>query len=243
MAETPTTTEPLLPASFLFRYAVPCFRLPEGTGSSNSVLGEAYRLPNFTPLDGGPEGPEFRIGWNEAGLSIWLQVTGKRQLPWCRADRIEDSDGLHVWIDTRDTHNIHRAGKFCHCFVFLPTGGGSRLADPVAEQLWINRARENARPIRPGMIRAEAQKQKDGYALTAQISAAALTGFDPVEHPRLGFTYCIVDREIGLRTFNCGPEFPFRDDPSVWATLELVKEDPGVGRKTKRSYAVRSNAE
>ena len=77
------------------------------------------------------------------------------------------------------------------------------------------------------MIRAETQKQKDGYSLTAHISAAALTGFDPLEHPRLGFTYCIVDREIGLRTFNCGPEFPFRDDPSVWATLELVKEDPG----------------
>ena len=128
MAETLTTTEPLLPASFLFRYAVPCFNLPEGNGSGGSALGEAYRLPNFTPLDGGPEGPEFRIGWNEAGLSIWFQVTGKRQLPWCRDNRIEDSDGLHVWIDTRDTHNIHRAGKFCHYFVFLPTGGGSRLS-------------------------------------------------------------------------------------------------------------------
>jgi hypothetical protein len=214
-------SELLLPASFLFRYSVPCFYLSEANGSSGRALAEAYRLPNFTPLDGGPEGPEVRAGWNESGLTLSLEVTGKRQLPWCRDNRIEDSDGLHIWIDTRDTHNIHRAGRFCHYFVFLPTGGGGRLDEPVAEQVWLNRARENARPVRPGMLRAVSEKRRNGYFLDARIAAAALTGFDPSEHPRLGFTYCVTDREIGLRTFNCGPEFPFRDDPSLWATLEL----------------------
>ncbi|HEV2969497.1 MAG TPA: hypothetical protein VGY55_05855 [Pirellulales bacterium] len=226
-------SEPLLPASFLFRYSVPCLYLPEGTELRDKTIGEAYRLPNFTPLDGGPDGPEVRVGWNESGLAISLHVIGKRQLPWCRDNRIEDSDGLLVWIDTRDTHNIHRAGRFCHYFVFLPSGGGHRLDEPVAEQLWINRARENARPIRPGMLRARTEKRRDGYILQVHIPTAALTGFDPVEHPRLGFTYCIADREIGLRTFNCGPEFPFRDDPSLWATLELVKPESG-GRNAKK---------
>jgi hypothetical protein len=230
-------SEPLLPASFLFRYSVPCFYLPEANGSPGRALGEAYRLPNFTPLDGGPEGPEVRAGWNESGLTLSLEVTGKRQLPWCRDNRIEDSDGLHVWIDTRDTHNIHRAGRFCHYFVFLPTGGGGRLDEPVAEQLWLNRARENARAVRPGMLRAVGEKRRDGYFLEVRIAAAALTGFDPSEHPRLGFTYCVTDREIGLRTFNCGPEFPFRDDPSLWATMELVKQGPS-SRNTKRSRAI-----
>jgi hypothetical protein len=214
--------EALLPGSFLFRYSVPCLYL-EGGAEFGGSGGEIYRLPNFTPLDGGPEGPEVRAGWNEQRLSLWLHVTGKRHLPWCRENRIEESDGLHVWIDTRDTHNIHRASRFCHYFVFLPTGGGHRLDEPVAEQLLINRARENARPIRPGTLRAKSDKRSDGYLLEAHIPADALTGFDPVEHPRLGFNYCITDRELGLRTFNCGPEFPFRDDPSVWATLELVK--------------------
>jgi hypothetical protein len=230
--------EPLLPASFLFRYSVPCRYLPEGNESKGRALSEAYRLPNFTPLDGGPEGPEVRGGWNASGLTFSLEVTGKLQLPWCRDNRIEDSDGLHVWIDTRDTHNIHRAGRFCHYFVFLPTGGGGRLEEPVAEQLWINRARENARAVRPGMLRATSEKRRDGYFLEARIAAAALTGFDPVEHPRLGFTYCIADREIGLRTFNCGPEFPFRDDPSLWATLELAK-DEARDRRSKRAVAAK----
>ena len=99
-----TMSEPLLPASFLFRYSVPCLYLPDGNGSQGGALGEVYRLPNFTPLDGGPEGPEVRAGWNESGLTLSLEITGKRQLPWCRDNRIEDSDGLHIWIDTRDTH-------------------------------------------------------------------------------------------------------------------------------------------
>jgi hypothetical protein len=225
--------QPLLPASFLFRYSVSCRYLPDG-----AELGESYRLPNFTPLDGGPDGPEVRAGWNEAGLSLSIRVTGKRHLPWCRENRIEESDGLHVWIDTRDTHNIHRASRFCHYFVFLPSGGGHRLDAPVAEQLLINRARENARPIRPGMLRAKSEKWADGYVLEAHIPADALTGFDSVEHPRLGFTYCITDRELGLRTFNCGPEFPFRDDPSLWATLELLRASIIESRST-RTRAVR----
>jgi hypothetical protein len=225
-------TESLLPASFIFRYRVPCAYLPSAKGGKGPALTEHYRLPNFTPLDGGPEGPEVRVGWNESGLSIWLEVTGKHQPPWCRENKIEDSDALHVWIDTRDTHNIHRAGRFCHYFVFMPAGGGARLDQPVAEQLWINRARENARTVRPGMLQVRSEKRRDGYRLESRIAAAALTGYDPAEHPRFGFTYCVTDREIGLRTFNCGPEFPFRDDPSLWATLELI--EPTVNGKTTK---------
>ncbi len=218
--------EPLLPASFLFRYSAPCRALPVESELGDGALTDAHRLPNFTPLDGGPDGPEFRAGWNESGLRFCVHVAGKRQPPWCRENRLDESDGLHVFIDTRDTHNIHRAGRFCHYFVILPGGGGPKLDQPVAGQLLINRARENARPVRLGMLRAKSQKQRDGYILEAAIPAAALTGFDPAEHPRLGFTYCVVDREIGLRTFNCGPEFPFREDPSVWATLELIGGNP-----------------
>jgi hypothetical protein len=215
--------DPLLSASFLFRFAAPCRYKAEAAAVSGIALDESYRLPSFVPLDGGPEGPEVRAAWSETGLTFWVRVAGKRQPPWCRENRIEDSDGFHVWIDTRDTHNIHRAGRFCHYFVFLPSGGGHRLEDPVAEQLWINRARENAHPIRPGMLRVRTEKRSDGYLLEAHIAAAALTGFDAVEHPRLGFTYAITDRELGERTFSCGAEFPYRDDPSVWGTLELVK--------------------
>ncbi len=73
---------------------------------------------------------------------------------------LDSSDGLRVWIDTRDTHNIHRASRFCHQFVFLPTGGGPRLDQPVAEQTLINRARENATPVREKTPRREPKNQR-----------------------------------------------------------------------------------
>jgi hypothetical protein len=61
-----------------------------------------------------------------------------------------------------------------------------------------------------------------GYELVARIAASALTGYNPTEHDRLGFTYAIVDRELGWQTFSVGPELPFMEDPSLWGTLELV---------------------
>jgi hypothetical protein len=62
-----------------------------------------------------------------------------------------------------------------------------------------------------------------GYLMSAFIPAAALTGFNPVDHPRLGFTYQLFDRELGQQYFSVGSEFPFSADPSLWGTLELVK--------------------
>ncbi len=55
------------------------------------------------------------------------------------------------------------------------------------------------------------------------MPAAALTGFQPDDHPRLGFTYWLFDREQGEQTFAASSEFPFAVDPSLWGTLELVR--------------------
>ncbi len=92
----------------------------------------------------------------------------------------------------------------------------------MASQWLINRAKENARNVRPELLQAHREKRVDGYVLSAFIPAAALAGFDPSEHTRLGFTYALVDRELGTQTFSCSREFPFQEDPSLWGTLELV---------------------
>ena len=55
------------------------------------------------------------------------------------------------------------------------------------------------------------------------ISAEALAGFDPDDHPQLGFNYAIMDRELGLQTWTAGEEYPYDSDPSLWGTLELVR--------------------
>jgi hypothetical protein len=107
--------------------------------------------------------------------------------------------------------------------VFLPAGAGRQNEQPIADQLIINRARENAKPIRPGALGVHADVRADGYTLHGFIPSGAITGYEPAEHPRLGFTYAIQDRELGLQTFSVGSGFPYDEDPSVWATLELIK--------------------
>ncbi|HEX4147239.1 MAG TPA: hypothetical protein VHY91_27325 [Pirellulales bacterium] len=214
--------ESLLPSRLLFRYSVPC-RHHQPLWSARGVeLSEAHRLPDFGQLESRPSPADVRMAWSHDGLALDVRVVGKRLPAWCRDNRLEDSDSLQVWIDTRDTHNIHRASRFCHRFIFLPAGGGRQYLDPVGDQLLIDRARENARPVRPGQVQIRATLRADGYQLCAFLPAGALTGFEPDEHPRLGFTYRLFDREFGEQTFSASSDFPFAGDPSLWATLELV---------------------
>jgi hypothetical protein len=211
----------LLPPSFLFRFAVPCRHSKAFWTAKGFDLGDEYLLPSFAELDDAPQPVAVRFAWNEQGLLFSVTISGKKQAPWCRESRIEESDGLYLWIDTRDTHNIHRASRFCHQFVFLPIGGGHRQDEPVAELLAINRARENPRPVRPGVLRALHCKLPSGYRLDGHVPAEALTGFEPAEHPRLGFHWAVIDREIGEHTFCCPIGLPYREDPVCWGTLEL----------------------
>ncbi len=62
-----------------------------------------------------------------------------------------------------------------------------------------------------------------GYELAAFVPAAALAGYDPANQSRLGFTLAVLDRELGLQTFAVGAEFPYEEDPSCWAEVELVE--------------------
>ena len=139
-------TDQLLSPTFLFRFSIPCLRRDViWDAKKGCQLDEACRLPSFgAALEQHPDFADFRAAWNSSGLFFTARVSGKKQLPWCRPDRLEDSDGLQIWIDTRDTHNIHRASRFCHRFAFFPTGGGRKLDEPLEAQLLINRARENA---------------------------------------------------------------------------------------------------
>jgi hypothetical protein len=216
-------SDALIPPGFLFRLAVPCYYFDGRWTKQGASLGERHVITSFdAELNMGPRFAELRMGWNDAGLYVHLRVTGKKQSPWCRESRPEESDGLSLLIDTRDTQSIHRAGRFCHRFVFLPQGSGRLLNEPTAKLIEIQRARENPKPAPAGSLQVVSEKRIDGYLLSAMISAKAITGFDSTEHPRLGFNYAVIDRELGWQTFNLGPQFPFLADPSLWGTLELT---------------------
>jgi hypothetical protein len=215
--------EALLSPTMLFRFAAPCYHADALWSASGVKLAEKHRLPCFAELEGKRPFTDVRLAWSDGGLALNVAVRGKEQPPWCRDSKIEDSDGVQVWIDTRNTQNIHRAGRFCHRFAFLPVGTGRRLDEPTAALLAINRAKESPREIDPRQLRIQSERKADGYVLEVHIPAESLTGYSPVEQPAIGFTYCVIDRELGTQTFTVGRELPFDEDPSLWGTLDLVR--------------------
>lgn len=213
----------MLPKRILFRLSAPCLHRQPLWSPKGLNLEPEYRLPNFGELERQAGGPEVLAAWSDEGLAFVFHVEGKQQAPWCRTSRPEDSDGVQLWIDTRDVHNVHRASRFCHRFLFMPTGTGARLDRPWGQWMPINRAREQPGAIPSGQLRVESEVLADGYRMEILLGAKALTGYDPDEHPRIGFQYAVIDRELGEQTFGVGSPMPYHEDPSLWATLELTR--------------------
>src|SRR5713226_1611840 len=133
----------LVPHRFLFRVAYPC-RYIKGIPIEDDDhllnLPEACRVDNFAAMDGRSNFADLRLAWNDFGLGLQVDVRGKDQLPQGNVGRLRGSDGVTLWIDTRDAHTSHRASRYCHQFHFLPTGGGPEGDEPVLTQSKINRA-------------------------------------------------------------------------------------------------------
>ncbi len=217
-------SQPLIDSTFLFNFSTPCLYRSPLWNAKGVELPTANLIPCFGELEGKEIFAELRAAWSEKGLLFDLTVRGKRQIPWCRDSRLLDSDGLQIWIDTRDTHNIHRATRFCHQFLFLPMGSGRRGDEPVATMMKVNRAREESRTLNAAKMPVVSNRTTDGYRMSVHIPAVCLTGFDPSEHHQLGFMYMVHDRELGVQTFSMGPEFPVTEDPSTWGSLQLTQE-------------------
>ena len=160
-----------------------------------------------------------------AGSGLASRGERKGPVPPGRRQPACASDGATLWIDTRDARTSHRASRYCHQFHFLPAGGGPEPRDePVFVQTKINRAFQDAPLSPPSAVPFHCQRTRGGYIVEAFLPAAVLNGFDPEQNPRLGVYYAIRDTEKGEQVLRVGSDFPYADDPSLWAVLELRKE-------------------
>ena len=224
----------LVASPFLFRFAIPCLRHDSGWSKKGIQLSEKFTLPCFGLLDKtNPKSvqawAEIRAAWNPAGIILNARVTGKRQPPWCRASRIEESDGIAVWINTRNTSQIHRASRFCHEFCFLPSGAGTKLNEPVAKQLAIQRAKENVaiHESSPPLIRSE--RRVDGYLLEAFIPADHADRLQSGRTQSDWFPLCGERSGNGAARDNSWPAFSLRFRPQF---VEYVGTDRPVATGT-----------
>jgi hypothetical protein len=223
---------PLVPHRFLFRVAVPCryvAGVPRERGRDFVDLPEACRVDNFAGLDDGTNFADVRLGWNDLGLALQVDVRGKDRPPAGDVARPRHSDGVTLWVDTRDARTSHRASRYCHQFHFLPAGGGSEKDEPSFVQTKINRALQDAPQAAAGAVPFHFTSRAEGYRLEAFLPAAVLNGWDPEQNPRLGLFYAVHDGELGTQTLGAGPDFPYAEDPTLWQVLELVRDGAGGG--------------
>ncbi len=218
----------IVPNRFLLRVCHPCPFVKDAPRDNDDdeylvELPESARLDNFAALDEKENFADVRLAWNDFGLAVQVEVKGKAQPAVGDSDKPSASDGLRLWIDTRDARASHRGSRYCHHFAFFPTGSGPDKDEPFLTQSKINRALQDAPMANLADVPFRSHREKKGYCLEAFLPAAALSGFDPQEHPRLGIFYCVRDQELGDQFLSVGWDFPFSDDPSLWAVLELVK--------------------
>lgn len=227
MNPVPATTAPLIDPTFVFRFEIPLRTHDCSFDTSSSKMGlelpEECRIASFGQLSGKRSFADVRMAWDKLAIAFTVEVSGKKTPPWCRDSRMEDSDGFHLWIDTRCSPGIHRATQYCHRFLFMPSGGGPRRESPMTGLIPINRARQNPKPPPAGSIQVHAQARHDGYRMAGRIAAAAMTGFDALQFPRIGFYYAVIDRELGWQTFSLSEEYPVVEDPSLWGEATLEK--------------------
>jgi len=213
----------LLPNQFLFRYTIPVryhARLPK-SGKQLLKLSKQYQLPAFGPLDDQRDFGEVRMAWNRNGLGFNVIVNDKtKPVAYLQKDP-EKSDGLQIWIDTRNTKNTHRASKYCHQFFLFPQN-----VDGQAEvrQLPIAQAKDQAPQVEVDDFACWSQVTSGGYESELWIPAELLYGLDSQADTQIGFHYLLRDRELGLQSLTVGAEFPVTHDPSLWSTLTLVSE-------------------
>ena len=206
--------------SLMFRYRVECSRIRKDEQKALD-LPAGYRLPELGAINNDQPFAQLRSAWSETGIYFWMKVSGKRQSLWCRRTQLLESDGLQIWLDTRDTKNVSRASRFCHWFMLLPLGGGSDQKEPLATMLKINRAKEHSPSINQAPISIASQIGKSSYSVAAFIPAASINGWDTTEHRLIGFNYAVVDRELGTQCMGVGKEFPIEENPGLWSTMKL----------------------
>ncbi|MGB9689126.1 hypothetical protein [Thermogutta sp.] len=211
-----------IPARALFQFAVPCRHCATLWDRDGANLDESYRLPNLAAMEGTTPPLEVRAGWNEAGLVLRFHIFDLQIGPRARR-MVHAAQWIHVWIATRAVHDVHRATRYCHRFVLLANGASDQAIEAKLAWVGIPRAKEAPNPPPPGSLNFLVREYTDGYCVDMLFSKDALTGYDPHEYPRLGFNYAVCDlardREF---VFTAGRPLPYDEDPSLWATLELV---------------------
>ena len=220
----------LLPQSFWFRMALAC-PVVEGIPRAKGRLLDfpaSCGLPDLGELEGRASWARAFVGYNASGLGVAFEVLDKAGPISPLPGQASGVDGVQVWIDTRDTRNVHRANEVLSS-LSLPRScpardGRSRSRSPRSRSPGPS---PMPRWWRPGSVQGRAERTLSGWRLELFFPSDSLHGFDPETNRRLGFYYQVTDPDRGDQFLGVGREFPVGEDPSLWATLRLGRVADG----------------
>ena len=230
------------PPFFIFRLRYEAKKFPDGKFVLEpELLGPDYEIPalwRFAPLSarhfsgqnkpqddqtGGEVTPDFhfRFAWREDGVLLTLLLQGKKCPVQVNSNKYDTSDSFSLFLDTRDVRDLHRSTKFCHRLLFLPAPESGE--NPSALWLPIHRAKAHPNPVDITRFQLAFDRTPESWRLSAFIPGDTLTGYEPLEHSRLGISFSLFDNEFGWISQQLPDFFPVAEDPSLWASLDLVE--------------------
>lgn len=182
-----------------------------------------HLLPALCEIEGAEPHTDVYAAWNEAGLYIAFDSPQRAGPPRCDLTQWWKGDGVRICIDTRDARDVRRATRYCHFFYALPVGGGKKLKQPIVQLHAMSRAKENPPGVDSSQVQIAAHVERTHVSMELAFPADALHGWDPLEHPRIGFFYKVNDVSAGGQHLTVDDELGWNVDPSTWATAVLVR--------------------
>jgi len=206
---------PLTPVNF-FQLNADCHYID--SAKNQKIQTEKYLLPNTSSLCAEESFAEIFMGWNEEGLEICVKIGVPFQS--VRYPAIELGDSIELFIDTRDVKTTGFNTRFCHHFFFLPEGVDGHFAGEITHF-----RTEDTHPLcDANELKIKSLIKRTSYTTNIFIPIHCLYGYDPTQFNRLGFSYRI-NRAGGFpQHFSVvGEDFPLEQQPSLWASLKLIR--------------------
>lgn len=213
------TAESLIPETFLFHFQVPILEKPR---LFQGKLSAKHELPRLSTLASNESFTTVRAAWSRQGVRFEFHIQGRGAPLPDYHESVGDFEGVSLMLDTRATHNVHRATRFCHNFRTLIHGRQEGEKGPIIMRAAIHRAREQTAAADPDACSVQLRSNKDTYVVDVHLPSQSLVGFDPEEHRQLGFFFAARDSELGWDYWAGSRQLPFTEDPSVWSTLDMV---------------------
>jgi len=181
-----------------------------------------YIVPDLMHLRNSVAFANVYFTWDEENIYIGLNVARKRNPVEVDSNRFWRKDCLELWLDMRNDKTKGVYTEHTHQFFFLPkgrkedrnlatAGEASQPGSSIQEIIYDHKDIQVASIIK-----------RDGYSLEACISRNAISTYDPINYPFIGFNYHINDTDGRTQWWSCGTDFPRHRDPSTWGTVELI---------------------